>query len=580
MGRFRRRPVLERLEGRELPTTLAAGFAEQLVVPAGLAAPTAMEFAPDGRLFVTEQTGALRVGRDGRLLATPFLRLSVDSRGERGLLGVAFDPGFATNGFVYVYYTVPGSPAHNRVSRFTADGDVAAPGSEAVILDLDPLGGATNHNGGAIHFGPDGKLYVAVGENARPDLAQSPDSRLGKMLRINADGSIPGDNPFANAATGANRAIWALGLRNPFTFAVQPGTGRIFINDVGATRWEEIDPGASGANYGWPIAEGPASDPRFVGPLFAYSHDSGGVCAIAGGAFYNPPAASFPADYAGDYFFADLCGMFIRRFDVASGGVQDFAAGLPGTPVDLKAGPDGALFYLVRTATAGGIVGRIASTAVAPGPQPLPAGVAVAYATAIYRDLLGRDPGAAERATAAGQLASGVDPAAVALGVINSAERRGRVVAEAYRRYLRREAGAAEVQGGVAALGAGGTVEGLEAGLLASAEYRRLQGRGARRFVNGLHGDVLGRPPTRRERLRAARAGLGTVRRRERLALQVLRGDEASGRLAEGWYRAYVGRGPTAAERAGLVAAVRAGAGREGVEASVFGSAGYRARFA
>src|SRR5262249_33295487 len=158
--------------------------------------------------------------------------------GERGLLGVAFDPDFATNQFVYVYHTVPGSPPHNRVSRFTANGDVAASGSEVPILDLDNLSGATNHNGGAIHFGPDGKLYVDVGENADASNSQSLDNRLGKVLRINPDGSIPSDNPtsfpgISGSPTGANRAIWAVGLRNPFTFAFQPGTGRLFINDVG-----------------------------------------------------------------------------------------------------------------------------------------------------------------------------------------------------------------------------------------------------------------------------------------------------------------------------------------------------------
>src|SRR5205823_10758608 len=125
------------------------------------------------------------------------LSLNVDSSGERGLLGVAFDPQFATNHYVYVYYTVPGTPAHNRVSRFTANGDVAVPGSEVPILDLNPLSTATNHNGGAIHFGLDGKLYIGVGENAQPSNSQSLDTLLGKVLRINPDGSIPPDNPFA-----------------------------------------------------------------------------------------------------------------------------------------------------------------------------------------------------------------------------------------------------------------------------------------------------------------------------------------------------------------------------------------------
>src|SRR6185436_2808401 len=161
-----------------------------------------------------------------------------DSNGERGLLGVAFDPSFAVNQFVYVYYTATSPSTHNRISRLTAAGDVAVPGSEVPILDLNDLSGATNHNGGAIHFGPDGKLYAAVGENANGANAQTLSNLLGKILRINSDGSIPTDNPFFGTATGQNRAIWALGLRNPFTFTFQPGTGRMFINDVGQNTWE------------------------------------------------------------------------------------------------------------------------------------------------------------------------------------------------------------------------------------------------------------------------------------------------------------------------------------------------------
>src|SRR5262245_19079838 len=232
---------LDRLDDRACPTTLPAGFAESLVA-GGLTAPTAMALAPDGRIFVAQQAGGLWVIENGTLLTTPFVSLTVDSSGERGLLGVAFDPNFATSPFVYVYYTVPaagGALPHNRVSRFVANGNVA--GGEQALVDLEPLG-ASNHNGGAIHFGPDGKLYVGVGENANGANAQSLATRLGKILRYNPDGTIPADNPttfagLAGTTTGANRAVWAVGLRNPFTFAVQPGTGRLFINDVGQVSW-------------------------------------------------------------------------------------------------------------------------------------------------------------------------------------------------------------------------------------------------------------------------------------------------------------------------------------------------------
>ena len=129
----------------------------------------------------------------------------------------------ASNQFIYLYYTVPGSPAHNRVSRFTANGDVALAGSETIVMELENLSTATNHNGGALHFGPDGKLYIAVGENANSSNSQTLSNRLGKILRINADGSIPADNPFFSQTSGANQSIWALGLRNPFTFSFDPG---------------------------------------------------------------------------------------------------------------------------------------------------------------------------------------------------------------------------------------------------------------------------------------------------------------------------------------------------------------------
>ena len=341
--------------------TVPAGFTDTPVV-AGLARPTAMAFAPDGRLFVTEQGGALRVIRNGTLLAAPFITVPVNSSGERGLLGVAVDPDFASNHFVYVYYTATTPTVRNRVSRFTANGDVAMAGSERVLMDLEPLG-ATNHNGGAIHFGPDGKLYIGVGENAVPNNAQTLNNRLGKMLRINTDGSIPEDNPFFETASGANRAIWALGLRNPFTFAFDPLTGAMRVNDVGANAWEEVNEGVAGANYGWPTTEGMTSDPRFRSPLYAYNHADG--CAIAGGAFHTFARSQFPFRYWGAYFFADLCSGWIRSRQ-AAGTVATFASGIS-QPVDLKFGSDGALYYLARgTGSTTGVVSRIAFAEQAP----------------------------------------------------------------------------------------------------------------------------------------------------------------------------------------------------------------------
>jgi glucose/arabinose dehydrogenase len=339
--------------------TVPAGFTDT-VVAAGLNNPTAMALAPDGRIFVCQQGGALRVIKNGVLLSTPFLTVPVDSAGERGLLGVAFDPNFVSNQLVYIYYTATTPAIHNRISRFTASGDVALAGSETIILELNNLSTATNHNGGAIHFGPDGLLYVAVGDNANGANAQSLSTRLGKMLRITSTGGIPTNNPFFNQATDDNRAIWALGVRNPFTFSFQAGSGRMFINDVGQNVWEEINDGIAGSNYAWPTCEGFCNPPNanFRDPIFAYPNDAQ-TCAITGGAFYNPQINQFPGNFVGNYFFADFCGGWIRRLDPANGNaVSDFATGIS-LPVDLTVSPDGFLYYLARGA---GAVGRIGFT--------------------------------------------------------------------------------------------------------------------------------------------------------------------------------------------------------------------------
>ncbi|HEX6277035.1 MAG TPA: PQQ-dependent sugar dehydrogenase [Polyangiaceae bacterium] len=349
----------------ERQLVVPTGFVDELVA-SGIPSPTAMQFAPDGRLFVAQQNGQLRVLTNANppvLLSTPFVSLTVSSSGERGLLGVAFDPNFASNRFVYVYYTATSPAIHNRVSRFTAsttNPNVAQAGSEVIILELDNLSSATNHNGGAIHFGPDGRLYVAVGENANRNNAQTLSNRLGKMLRINSDGTIPSDNPFFNQATGANRAIWALGLRNPFNFAFQPGTGRMLLNDVGEVTWEEINDGIAGSNYGWPMTEGPTTQSGIRAPLFSYQHGSGSTtgCAITGGTFYNPSTVQFPTTYVGRYFFADYCSGWIRTFTPSSATAAGFATGLSSV-VDLKTAGDGSLFYLQRGGSPAGQVHRV-----------------------------------------------------------------------------------------------------------------------------------------------------------------------------------------------------------------------------
>jgi glucose/arabinose dehydrogenase len=321
----------------------------------GLSSATAFAQTPDGRLLACEQGGALRVVKNGALLATPAHRFTVDANGERGLIGVALHPDFAHNGQVYVHYTSPAGGAHGRISRLVMPGD-ASDGSEAVLVELPLLSSATNHNGGALHFGPDGKLYVGIGENADPAQAQDLSRPFGKLLRFNDDGSVPGDNPFFATQGGIARAVWAYGLRNPFTFAFQPDTGRLHINDVGQSSWEEIDVGQRGANYGWPASEGPDGVTATVtAPLASYPHSGGGELVgfcIAGGAFYPASGGSFPAAYAGSYFFADYVSRWVGRLDPAQGWSASKFATLTDGPVDLLVGGDGALYVLLRSGIA------------------------------------------------------------------------------------------------------------------------------------------------------------------------------------------------------------------------------------
>lgn len=350
---------------------------------ASLSNGTAIACTPDGRVFVAQIGGTIRVIRNGELKSTPFHQLTVDHppATDRGLLGLCLDPGFATNGYVYAYFATPTPAPHNCVRRLkaaTPDSDVSD-GTETPIVDLEDLGADTMHNGGAIQFGSDGKLYIAVGDNAVPALSQSLNSRFGKVLRYNADGSIPSDNPtsfpgIGGTPSGEFRAIWSVGLRNVYRFAIQPGTMRMYLNDVGAASFEEINEGVAGMNYGWQggDTDGARGLVDFTDPVFQYGHSGTTPAgrAITGGAFYNPAVTPFPASYVGKYFFADYVTGFIRTLDPAAPATSEsFATGVHGI-VDLQVGSDGALYYLDGTGTPG--VYRI-SYAASPPPDPDPA---------------------------------------------------------------------------------------------------------------------------------------------------------------------------------------------------------------
>jgi hypothetical protein len=222
------------------------------------------------------------------------------------------------------------------------------PGSEVPLVDFPNIGSAIWHMGGAIRFGADEKIYVGVGDHQQPPKAQLLDNVFGKILRFNPDGSIPTDNPFFNTTSGVNRSIWCYGLRNPFTFDLQPGTGKLFINDVGDGAWEEVDEGIKGANYGWPLSEGDFNQPDFpthTRPAYAYPHDQG-QC-ITGAVFYNPATIKFPAQYVGKYFFTDFSVGFMKTIDPVTRQVTSFATGL-NFPTDASVAPDGSIYFLQR----------------------------------------------------------------------------------------------------------------------------------------------------------------------------------------------------------------------------------------
>ena len=324
-------------------TTLPVGF-QDTAFELGFD-PSALAIAPDGRLFVADKDGgAVRVIENGVLLPTPFVTVAVappnpTTEGFEGLNGIAFDPNFPASPYVYVHYTLPSNEL-NRVSRFTvsaANPDIADPNTEFVLLD-----GLPSVHADHIHFGIDGMLYVSLGGVHSAGREQRLDSYEGKLLRINPDGSVPTDNPvFGDPA--ALPGIWAYGFRNPFSFAVDPVTGALFINDVGDITWEEINVVVAAGDYGWPSCEGSCSG-GFVNPLYQYPH-SDGACAITGGTFYR--GSTFPSQYAGSYFFLDFCADWIRYLDT-NNVVQNFATGTPGFTIDMAVGQDGSLYYLSR----------------------------------------------------------------------------------------------------------------------------------------------------------------------------------------------------------------------------------------
>ena len=372
------------------------GFISEIVV-GSIPRPMDLAFAPDGRVFIATLTGDVRIIKDEVLLPTPFTTVQqVNSTGERGLLGIALDPGFDSNGYVYLFFTYENNasdtsgPKTGRLIRITADGDVAVPDSESVILGSEvgsasqpscedfPAGtdcipaDSLSHTGGALRFAPDGKLLLATGDAAwnlqnadeLRERSQDLDSLAGKLLRINPDGTAPLDNPFYTGDPSAIRSkVWSYGLRQPFRMGIDPVTGLPFIGEVGSRYWEEINVGGAGLNFGWPCYEGFAQHPTqftllycqffyatqeiTAEPIYAYNRSPG--AAVIGGTFSQ--TTSYPDEFQNAYFFGDWIRQTIYTLKTDENGNLLPESGhefltIPSPPVAFATGADGEVYYL------------------------------------------------------------------------------------------------------------------------------------------------------------------------------------------------------------------------------------------
>jgi glucose/arabinose dehydrogenase len=320
-----------------------AGFAYQTLT-VGLQSATAMAFLPDGRLLVTERTtGDVRVFADGALRAAPWATIATNSSGswaERGLLGIAVDPAFLTNRFVYVFYTDP-SGAENRIARLTDSGGV---GTNPTILNpAGSIPAILYHNGGAMVFGQDGTLFVATGDAMSSNDAQNPASWLGKVLRFDVPNlTVPANNPFAGSA------IYSLGHRNHFGLAIHPVTGVLYQTENGGALMDEVNRIVPGGNYGWPLVEGTEAvpDPTLVDPLAFYQPTT----APTGTCFYS--GDHYPLAYRNAWFFADWNMNRLRMLTLDASGTTVVAQSVfdqpPGSGYGITTGPDGNLWLLTN----------------------------------------------------------------------------------------------------------------------------------------------------------------------------------------------------------------------------------------
>jgi len=346
--------------------TPIAGYTDTAAAT-GLSTPTAIAFLPDGRMLVAQKGGALRIVVGG--VASTLVTIPVCSGSEMGLLGIAVDPAFASNGFIYLYRTKPApggcgssSGRFNQVVRVTMVANAIDIGSLSELLTGIQTDNG-NHDGGVLRIGPDDKLYVGAGDTGLGDNVGGPGTSTnpyaqdlgqleGKILRLELDGSIPADNPFVGQV-GAREEVFAYGFRNPFRMGFDPISGNLWVGDVGDLTIEEIAIVDAGENHSWPYCEGTlpggCAQPGDVAPIFTYPHSGGSSlgASITGGGFAG---ASF-GGRENDYFFGDYTGNAIYHAEPS--GARDHISGTPttfvsdaGGPVDIVFGPDGALYYV------------------------------------------------------------------------------------------------------------------------------------------------------------------------------------------------------------------------------------------
>ena len=335
-------------------TNLPPGFVEELVA-SKLVGPMSMAWGPGGDLWIGGAQGHVYLLHLGASPGSPprsrepilVAQLPASKQGERGIIGIAVDPDYPRNHHIWAFYSKSNPPFRNRLSRFRHVGDQLV--EETVILETPDLLNDF-HNGGCLRFASDKTLYISTGDDGQfSDTAQDPHDLRGKILHINRDGSPAAGNPFLDGQEGDPR-VWAVGLRNPWRFNLQPGSEAMFIADVGGGDYEEVNLGIAGANYGWALTEGPQPPgvPGITYPIYFYPHTSELGNGIIGGD--HAPAGNFPPTYKGNYFFGDVATRELSRMVLDESNqpvsVERFASGTLSGPVDIQFGPDGALYYL------------------------------------------------------------------------------------------------------------------------------------------------------------------------------------------------------------------------------------------